>query len=114
MSVESGTPELIYQEIFREVEYILASLPRESIDESLQKTNEELHLKLETLFLRLTQDIERLKRNAEWGIFTIAFYGETNAGKSAVIETLRILLKEKSKQQRQKDFREFQPTAPAH
>ncbi|ECA3795200.1 hypothetical protein FPE53_25165 [Salmonella enterica subsp. enterica] len=108
MSVESGAPELIYQEVFREIEYILASLPRESIDESLQKTNEDLRLKLETLFLRLTQDIERLKRNAEWDIFTIAFYGETNAGKSTVIETLRILLKEKSKQQRQKDFREFQ------
>ncbi|MEG2568796.1 MAG: dynamin family protein, partial [Acinetobacter sp.] len=46
--------------------------------------------------------------NAEWETFTIAFYGETNAGKSTVIEALRILLKEESKLARQDAFRRYQ------
>lgn len=38
------------------------------------------------------QHIRELRELAEWDTFTIAFYGETNAGKSTLIETLRILL----------------------
>ena len=59
---------------------------------------------------KLNKNIESLQKNAEWDTFTIAFYGETNAGKSTVIETLRILLNEKSKLSRQQAFRAFQQT----
>lgn len=39
-----------------------------------------------------------LQENAEWENFVIAFFGETNAGKSTVIESLRILFNEESRQ----------------
>lgn len=40
-----------------------------------------------------------LEEHAEWEKFTIAFFGETNAGKSTIIESLRILFNEQSRQQ---------------
>ncbi len=39
-----------------------------------------------------------LQENAEWENFVIAFFGETNAGKSTIIESLRILFNEESRQ----------------
>lgn len=39
----------------------------------------------------------RAKELSEWNKYTIVFFGETNAGKSTIIESLRILGKEKSK-----------------
>lgn len=44
-------------------------------------------------------ELELLKQHAEWDKFTMAFFGETNAGKSTIIESLRILFKEESRQQ---------------
>lgn len=58
---------------------------------------------------KTTEDIQELRELAEWDTFTIAFYGETNAGKSTLIETLRILLGDSEKlatQQRFKDMAE--------
>lgn len=52
---------------------------------------------------RMQADLDKqmacLRDNAEWETFTLAFYGETNAGKSTIIETLRILLGEETKYQ---------------
>ena len=44
-------------------------------------------------------ELNLLEQHAEWDKFTMAFFGETNAGKSTVIESLRILFKEESRQQ---------------
>lgn len=44
-------------------------------------------------------ELHLLEQHAEWDKFTMAFFGETNAGKSTVIESLRILFKEESRQQ---------------
>ncbi len=38
-----------------------------------------------------------LQENAEWENYVIAFFGETNAGKSTIIESLRILFNEESR-----------------
>lgn len=108
MSVEYRKPENIYPEVSQVVMNILHALPTDSTDESLQKTNTDARGVLETLLSKLNKNIANLKDNAVWDRFTVAFYGETNAGKSTIIETLRILLKEESKLQRQKAFREFQ------
>jgi len=45
----------------------------------------------------LETQIVALEKHANWDRFVVAFYGETNAGKSTIIETLRIFLKEPSK-----------------
>lgn len=48
---------------------------------------------------RFNGELQLLQKHAEWDKFTMAFFGETNAGKSTIIESLRILFKEESRQQ---------------
>ena len=53
----------------------------------------------------LSKKILDLKNIHEWNKYTIAFFGETNAGKSTVIEALRISLKERIKA---KEYQKFE------
>ncbi|WP_120886819.1 GTPase [Helicobacter pylori] len=74
-------------------------------DEKLKRFNQEaleLFQKLESESLK---ELESLKDNEEWENFTIAFYGETNAGKSTLIECLRLFFKEQSKVVQQERFK---------
>lgn len=52
---------------------------------------------LDEMQKQFTKELEELERNVEWDTFTIAFFGETNAGKSTIIESLRILFDEESR-----------------
>ena len=54
--------------------------------------------KLRAIQVRFDGELDQLKTHAEWDMFTMAFFGETNAGKSTIIESLRILFKEESRQ----------------
>lgn len=54
---------------------------------------------------KFTQEVRELKKASEWDKYTIAFFGETNAGKSTIIEALRILGNEKEKIQ---EYREVE------
>ncbi len=60
---------------------------------------------LEKFREKTNKDIRELRELAEWDTFTIAFYGETNAGKSTLIETLRILLGDGEKLAMQQQFK---------
>ncbi|GAA9462502.1 hypothetical protein HpHA290_08000 [Helicobacter pylori] len=51
------------------------------------------------------KELESLKDNEEWENFTIAFYGETGAGKSTLIECLRLFFKEPGKMDQQECFK---------
>ncbi|GAA7986414.1 hypothetical protein HpCS16_10470 [Helicobacter pylori] len=51
------------------------------------------------------KELESLKNNEEWEKFTIAFYGETGAGKSTLIECLRLFFKEPGKMDQQERFK---------
>lgn len=62
---------------------------------------------LERMRDRTNEDIRELRELSEWDTFTIAFYGETNAGKSTLIETLRILLGDSDKLATQQQFRDL-------
>jgi DNA repair ATPase RecN len=55
--------------------------------------------KLRGIQARFDDELGLLEQHAEWDRFTMAFFGETNAGKSTIIESLRILFKEDSRQQ---------------
>lgn len=55
--------------------------------------------KLREIQRRFDGELDLLQQHAEWDKFTLAFFGETNAGKSTIIESLRILFKEESRQQ---------------
>lgn len=56
------------------------------------------------------KEIEDLEQSSEWDKFCISFFGETNAGKSTIIESLRIIYNEESRLQKlmenQKTLRE--------
>lgn len=46
---------------------------------------------------KLQTEINSLEKNSEWDKLCIAFFGETNAGKSTIIDALRILYDEDSR-----------------
>lgn len=46
------------------------------------------------------KEIEELEQSSEWDKFCISFFGETNAGKSTIIESLRIIYNEESRLQK--------------
>ncbi len=56
---------------------------------------------------KVIKSAEDYKSVAEFDTFTIAFYGETNAGKSTIIEALRIYFGEGSKQNERTKFDKF-------
>ncbi|MGL2461448.1 GTPase [Helicobacter pylori] len=74
-------------------------------DEKLKKFNQEALEVFQKLEFKSLKELESLKNNEEWENFTIAFYGETNAGKSTLIECLRLFFKEQSKVDQQERFR---------
>lgn len=74
-------------------------------DEKLKRFNQEALEVFQKLEFKSLKELESLKNNEEWENFTIAFYGETNAGKSTLIECLRLFFKERSKMDQQERFR---------
>ncbi len=76
-------------------------------DEKLKQFNQEALEVFQKLESESLKELESLKNNEEWENFTIAFYGETNAGKSTLIECLRLFFKEQSKVVQQERFKRF-------
>ncbi|WQR82443.1 50S ribosome-binding GTPase [Helicobacter pylori] len=74
-------------------------------DEKLKKFNQEALKVFQKLERESLKELESLKNNEEWENFTIAFYGETGAGKSTLIECLRLFFKEQSKVVQQERFK---------
>ena len=74
--------------------------------------------KLRDIQTRFDSELHQLKTQAEWDKFTLAFFGETNAGKSTIIESLRILFKEESRQallqQHADDLEQFTQALTVH
>lgn len=108
MTQFQSSPHLVYQAIRTIVNALMTNLSKQSNDKQTQQTTK-LGLEiLSELHGQINKQLESLDKNAEWNTFTIAFYGETNAGKSTIIETLRILLGEESKIQQQHLFKQWQ------
>ncbi len=74
-------------------------------NERLQKFNQEALEVFQKLESESLKELESLKNNEEWEKFTIAFYGETGAGKSTLIECLRLFFKEPGKMDQQERFK---------
>ena len=52
---------------------------------------------LEVINSNFKIEIEKLQSSSEWDKFCIAFFGETNAGKSTIIDSLRIIYNEEKR-----------------
>ncbi|GAA7935604.1 hypothetical protein HpHA18_05610 [Helicobacter pylori] len=74
-------------------------------DERLRAFNQESLEEFKNLESEGLKELESLKNNEEWENFTIAFYGETGAGKSTLIECLRLFFKEPGKMDQQEHFK---------
>lgn len=95
------------QEILNKYEDVRSSLEKaiEASDEikiSGEEENAELdYIKktLEQLNCEFKTEIDRLENSSEWDRFCMAFFGETNAGKSTIIEALRIVYDEETRRE---------------
>ncbi len=74
-------------------------------NEKLKKFNQEALEVFQKLEFESLKELESLKNNEEWEKFTIVFYGETGAGKSTLIECLRLFFKEPGKMDQQERFK---------
>lgn len=96
--------ELIQEQIQRIIQRLTEQQNNGRLAEDISCAMENLNL----LNNQIQAELEKLKASSEWKRFTIAFYGETNAGKSTLLETLRLQLGEKTKQENQRKFKEIQ------
>ncbi len=108
VTLELKHPREIYQIITEELDQIINSLQSQSGDKDFDDTQADALKQLDLHQIELRAQLARLERNAEWNTFTVAFYGETGAGKSSIIETLRIMLREPGKLNDQLAFRALQ------
>ncbi len=83
-------------------------------DEGLRKFNQEALEEFKNLESESLKELESLKNNEEWEKFTIAFYGETGAGKSTLIECLRLFFKELGKMDQQERFKRLYANMKNH
>ncbi|GAA7421195.1 hypothetical protein ID0987_06870 [Helicobacter pylori] len=74
-------------------------------DEKLKEFSQNALETFQKLEFESLKELESLKNNEEWENFTIAFYRETGAGKSTLIECLRLFFKEQSKMDQQERFK---------
>lgn len=101
-------PENIYDDLKEKISDLIAKIVKNEqvLDTNLvgEKLNESKQI-LSFQQKEIERKIDELKRNSEWDYFTIAFFGETNAGKSTLIEVLRLLFAEKTKNEIQAKFK---------
>lgn len=90
----------IYTETLGRVNSLIADLKtsNERNDEAVRKDVEALIADIEHGNGRLAKFVGELEKDCEFEKFSIAFFGQTNAGKSTIIEALRILFDEESRQ----------------
>lgn len=90
----SGELSGMYKHARDAIAVALAEVSRVEADEEGGAHLRAVTEKLQEIATRFEEDIEFLDGNAEWETFTVAFFGETNAGKSTIVESLRIIFDE--------------------
>ena len=100
-------PSQIYDTIREKIGSIISSIEQNAGDQLKKVASDSLE-NLGKINEKIQNEYHDLKKSSEWDRFTIAFYGETNAGKSTLIEALRLLWKEPGKLKEQEQFRAIQ------
>lgn len=114
LKIDLKTPAEIYQRLNAELAHIIGALNSPTSDVTLEQVQDDARELLTQYQGELREQLDQLEKNAEWNTFTIAFYGETGAGKSTIIETLRILLQERGKLADQQAFRQLRARYSLH
>ncbi len=108
MNTNDFAPAGIYDTILTEISNLLSCVENGGNNSSeIMKYTKDAEKKLRVLQVALQGEVNQLKQNSEWQVFTVAFYGETNAGKSTLIEILRILLHEQGKVKERSKYSEI-------
>lgn len=100
-------PDLIYVELQSVIKDLINTIDASEVETTDKEIATFSRNLLNELDSNIAGELDKLKANSEWDTFTVAFYGETNAGKSTIIETLRILLAEPQKVSSQNKFKEL-------
>lgn len=109
--LDLDNPESVYQFTKSKIDSIIEKIGQmEQVqnDDHDANQHEEALKQLARVQSDINQSIDEFRQNAEWKQFNISFFGETNAGKSTIIDTLRILLGESTKIEQQKRFKEIE------
>lgn len=109
--IDLNHPEDIYDDLKLKISDLIAKIVKSEDILDTQLVGEKFNESKKILSFQqkdIERQIDELKCNAEWDYFTIAFFGETNAGKSTLIEVLRILLAEQTKRELQAKFNQLQ------
>ena len=86
-----GEVQTVLEDALKETRSIDVSGNDENVElENIQKTLEDLNNQFKV-------EIDKLNKSSEWEKLCIAFFGETNAGKSTIIESLRIIYDEETR-----------------
>ncbi|MCQ2518146.1 MAG: hypothetical protein MJ119_05225 [Lachnospiraceae bacterium] len=93
------------EEVFKQYDEVRLSLENAiKVADNIEVYGEEENAELTYIRNTLAQlnadfktEIEKLENSSEWDKFCMAFFGETNAGKSTIIEALRIIYNEESR-----------------
>lgn len=101
------SPKEIFSAVRGETDSILQALEQPAANEELAKAVDSAKNYFGQFKAKADATLQELEKNVEWDAFTVAFYGETNAGKSTIIESLRILMGESDKLRQQQQFREL-------
>lgn len=99
-NAEKKKIELYYEDVRSAISNAMkTSFPKNFTDEEELKFAESIHGELEKLNKTFEGEIDALEKSSEWEKLCVSFFGETNAGKSTLIEALRIIYGEESRLQ---------------
>lgn len=108
LMTENTSPNDVYKTILNQINQLYDGLEnQESENVNVENSRKNAIDKLRLIQIDIEDELRILEKNAEWNTFTVAFYGETNAGKSTLIESLRILLKEQQKVSTHEQFDKY-------
>lgn len=89
----------LYTDVSRNIAVAMAEIDKLEVEHKDGKQAlTKISSRLKDIQNNFDSELKTLDECSEWEKFTIAFFGETNAGKSTIIESLRILFDEDSRQ----------------